>query len=166
MSQWSRIYNHNFMKNILLATVVLGLMSCSSQKQLETNTLPFEIGQSSFQKWSGGREESGTGAELKIIVSEALQEDLSFEKIYFRGRALDCKLKTENGISAIISAYKDDEKANMAHDKDGKKMQESFELQPDQAIIAFKEADEKLKYTKVNGIKEKAPILYKGRPKN
>ncbi len=154
------------MKNILLATVVLALMSCSSQKQLETNTIPFEIGQSSFQKWSGGREESGTGAELKIIVSEALQEDMSFEKIYFRGRALDCELKTKDGISAIVATYKRNETTNALNDKEGNKMQESFELQPDQAIIAFKKADEKLKYVKVIGIKEKVPVLYKGRPQN
>lgn len=152
------------MKNILLASVVFGLMSCASQK-LETNNIPFEIGQSSFQRWSGGMEASGTGAELKIIISEPMA-DMSFEKIYFRGRAFDCELKTENGISAIVASYKHDESTNSLVDKDGAKMQETFELQPDQAIIAFLQGAEKLKYVKVDSIKEKAPILYKGRPKN
>lgn len=152
------------MKNILIATILCGLMSCSSQKQLETNNIPFEIGQSSFQKWAGGMEESGSGAELKILISEPLA-DTSFEKIYFRGRAFDCELKTENEISAIVASYKRAETTNDLIDKDGAKMQEAFDLRADQAIIAFKKGNEKLKYAKVNGIKEKAPILYRGLPK-
>ncbi len=138
------------------------LMGCTSQKKLETNDIPFEFGQSSFQKWSGGREESGSGAELKIIISGPLK-DMSFEKVYFRGRSLDCTLKTEKGLSAIVASY---DTNDISIDKDGKKMQEVFNLQTNEAVLAFKKSDDKLKYAKVKSIKEIAPVLYKGRPRN
>ena len=140
----------------------MALMGCTSQKKLETTDIPFKIDQSSFQKWSGGREESGSGAELKIIISGTLK-DMSFEKVYFRGRSLDCTLKTENGLSAIVASH---ETNNILIDKDGKKMQEVFKLQPNEAVLAFKKGDDKLKYAKVKSIKEIAPILYKGRQRN
>lgn len=153
------------MKNILLATIVLGLMSCTSQKKLETSNVPFETRQSTYQESLGGREESGTRAELKIVVAEQ-SDDMSFEKVYFRGRALDCKLISEEGTSALVSSYKSTKEIEAAMVKEGKKMKEAFDLQPDEAIIAFKKADGKLKYIKVEGVKEKAPILYKSKPRN
>ncbi len=153
------------MKNILIATFILSLIGCTSQKKLETSGIPFEIGQSSFQPWSGGREESGSGAELKISIAEAMN-DMSFEKIYFRGRALQCEIKTENGLSTLVAAYTKKGTTEMPDEKEGIKMQEMFQLQPDEAIVAFKTLDSKLKYTKVSDIKEKAPILYRSRPKN
>jgi hypothetical protein len=153
------------MKNILLVTIVLGLMSCSSQKKLEINNIPFEISHSSIQKWSGGKEVSGTGGELIIVLSNEMK-NTSFEKIYFRGRALDCELKTDNDLFSIIASYKRNKNANISVDADGKKMQDTFELQPDQAIIAYRIDGEKLKYFKITGIKEKAQLLYRGRPKN
>jgi len=153
------------MKNIILATIALGIMSCTSQKKLETNNIPFEIGQSSVQNWSGGREESGSGAELKIIISEVL-EGMSFEKVYFRGLALNCELKKEEGLPTIVASFKRDELTNTNVDKDGEEIQKTFELQPNQAILAYKRAGEKTKFTKIDNIKEKPPVLYKGRPRN
>jgi hypothetical protein len=153
------------MKNILLAAIVLGLMSCSSQKKLEINNIPFEVSNSNFQKWSGGKEASGTGGELKIVISEEMQ-NTTIEKIYFRGRALYCELKTADNVSSIVASYTKNENANAISDTAGKKMQDTFELKPDQAIIAYKMDGEKLKYYKIAGIKEKEPILYRGRPKN
>lgn len=140
-------------------------MSCSSQKKLEMNNIPFEISNSSFQKWSGGKEASGTRGELSIVLSDEMK-DTSIEKIYFRGRSLESAMKTEDDVTSIVAAYKRNEKVNTIIDADGKKMQESFELKPDQAIIAYKMEGEKLRYFKISGIKEKAPILYRGRPKN
>jgi len=106
------IYNYNSMKNIFLATIVFSLINCTSQKKLETSDIPFVIGQSTFQTWSGGREESGTGAELRIIVSEDLN-DMSFEKIYFRGRAMDCELKTRQDNRCTGGQRRDENAGNI-----------------------------------------------------
>lgn len=156
--------NQQKMRNILIATIILSLMSCSSQKQLQTTDIPFEIGQSSFEKWLGGREKTGTGVELKIIISEAMN-DMTVEKIYFRGHALDCELTTKDGISTITASFKQNTTTDTAIDKEGEKMQETFELQASEAILAYQKADEELKYVKVEGIKEKAPVLFQSRPK-
>jgi len=45
-------------------------------------------------------------------------------------------------------------------------MQGTFELQSDEAVIAYKKVDGKLKYTKVEGVKEKAPVLFQSKPRN
>lgn len=140
-------------------------MSCTSQKKLETEGVPFEIGQSTYQESLGGREESGTSAELKVNVSKAMT-DMTFEKVYFRGHAMDCALKTEEGLSTLVATYKSTKELDPAVVKEGKKMQETFELEKDEAVVAYTNVDGKLKYVKVEGIKEKQPIIYKSRPRN
>jgi len=159
------MYKDLSIKNMLITIVTLGLMSCSSQKKLETTSIPFELGNSTFQKTMGGREETGTDAELRINVSENLK-DLAFEKIYFRGQALDCELRTKDDASSIVAIYKITETSEMSSDTDGKKMQEMFKLQTNEAVLAYKIDNDKLKYVKIENIKEKAPILFKEMPKN
>ncbi len=154
------------MKRIVVFVLVIGLASCASQNKLETANIPFELGTSSFQEWTGGREESSSGGELKISVSELATEGLTFEKVYFRGRAMDCELMKGEESTSIVSSYKinDGTKANLG--KEGEKMLETFEVKGTEAILGYKTAAGKMKYVKVSGIKEKAPLLYSSRPKN
>ncbi len=152
------------MKKIALLLLVFELAGCSSQKRLETTVdAPFEIGPSFSQQWSAGREEGGSGVQLKIsILTNA--EDISFDAIYFRGRALGCKLIQEEDQSYLTTSYKTD--VGDTEDFEGKKMRATFELGPDEAIIAFSKAMNKTKYVKVSEIKQKRAVLYKGRLKN
>ncbi len=152
------------MKNIVLLVLALGLLNCSSQK-LETANIPFTMEQSSFKTILGGREETGVESELRIKVSEDAN-DIQFEKVYFRGRTLDCQVNTKNDINTILARFSSKEKMDEAAAKEGLKMQKKFELKKDEAVLAYTDSDGKLKYIKVEGIKEKAPIAMPSRPKN
>ncbi len=152
------------MKNLVLSILALGLLNCSSQK-LETANIPFTLEQSSFKEILGGREETGVSSELRIKVLKD-SNDIKFEKLYFRGRSLACDVETKNDLNTILARYSSKEEIDEAASKDGLKMQKKFELKKDEAILAYRDADGKLKYMKVEGIKEKAPIARPSRPKN
>ncbi len=154
------------MKKIVVFALVIGLASCASQNKLETSDIPFEVSSSSFQEWAGGREESGSGGALKISVSELPDEDVTFEKVYFRGRAMDCKLVKEEKNTFLVSSYKIEAGTKVPADAAAKKMMDTFEVKGSEAIIGYNTAGGKVKYVKVTGIKEKAPLAYPSRPKN
>ncbi len=154
------------MKHFLMLLSLCCLWSCSSQKKLESlSDVPFKIEQCTVQEWVGGRAESGSGVDLKINLSEDLA-GLDFEKIYFRARALDCKLMTENNASVLVASYSTDEIANGTVEKQGEKMKKMFEIDTNEAVLAYKNGENKLKYVKITNIKEVAPKIYQGRPQN
>ncbi len=146
--------------------MVIGLASCASQNTLETTNIPFKVGSSSFQEWTGGREESGAGGELNISMSELPEEAITFEKVYFRGRAMNCKLMKGEENTALVSSFKLEDGSKAGLGKDVQKMLDTFEVKGTEAIIAYTAEDGKTKYVKVTGIKEKAPRIYSSRPKN
>lgn len=152
------------MKNLVLSVLALALLNCSSQK-LETAKIPFTMEQSSFKEIISGKEETGVESELRIKVLEDAN-DIQFEKVYFRGLALDCQVNTKNDVNTILAKYSSKDTMNETASKDGLKMQKKFELKKDEAILAYTDTDGKIKYVKVEGIKEKAPVAYPSRPKN
>jgi len=147
-----------------MLTFICSLISCNSQKKLQTTNLPFSVDQSYVQSWAGGRAESGSGVDLKINLEAALH-NMTVEKVYFRGRALDCKMLIENNKTIISSSYKTDSTTRNKADKAGTKMKKKFELNGDEAIISYRDAKTNLRYMKVENIKEKTPILYKSKPR-
>jgi hypothetical protein len=153
------------MKNIVLAVFAASLFGCATQKKLEVNDLPFKIGKSTIQQWAGGREESGSGADLKIEISESLKK-VNFEKVYFRAHALECTTETEGDKTYVLSSYKTGAKSQEPSSTEGKKMQETFDIKPSEAVIEYTSDDAKVYFVKVTGIKEKMPKVFPSRPKN
>jgi len=99
-----------------------------------------------------------------MVVTEV--ENITFEKVYFRGRTMDCKLQTKDDVHTIAASYKSDDQTNIATNEEGIKMQKMFELGPNQAVLAYRKTDGKLKYMKVENIKQKKPVMFMSRPKN
>lgn len=147
------------MKNLGYSILVLvfGLLSCSSQKKLQTMT-PFEIGNATCQQWTGGRAESGTGTTLKIPVSQMDVNAIELKEVFFRGKKVSVILEEENDEKYAVANFSS---------KNDNSIEETnkLKLDPTEAVLSYLENGE-LKYTKVTGIKDKQPILYKGKPKN
>ena len=146
------------MKYVLSCFILfcLCLTSCTSQKKLQTET-PFEIGKASSQPYVGGREESGSGTELRIPVSFLNTTDIEIKEIYFRGKQVKALVNTVDNQEMIVVRIPNNNP-------------ESYEtldlkLNTDEAVISYNENGEK-KYAKINGIKQKQPLIYKGAPKN
>ena len=155
------------MKRIILILLLIGLGSCSSQKKIETSNQYFETGKSSIQEWVGGREESGSGFKLEISLT-ASTEGVSFEEIFFRQRILSCELKEEGSDFYLLAAYEHKALKNVNKDKDQLQTEDKFpfELLPTEAVIGYKKGSSPMKYLKITGIKEKAPLLFLSKPQN
>ncbi len=134
----------------------LCLTSCTSQKKLQTEP-SFDIGKASCQEYVSGREESGSGTELRIPVTLIENSDIQMNHVYFRGKQVDAIVNTVNGENVIVVRI-----PNTAS-----KSPEAIDLNlgKDEAVVSYSE-NGKLKYAKVSDIKQKQPQIYKGAPKN
>ena len=163
----------------LLLVILLGVSGCSSQKKLATDA-PFSIEKPSCTPFAGGREESGSGFILRLPLSFPEYTDIAYEAVYFRGHVLTPILLEEAGKQVLYCKYQRTPKVKpdiIMHDdpmkevgnqppaeKVGKK-KFPFELQPEEAVISYR-IDDRIKYVKVTGVKDKTPELLPARPNN
>ena len=146
------------MKNFkfIILIMAFGLFNCSSQKKLQTQT-PFELGNAVCQQYVGGMENSGNGMMLKIIVNIDGVVDLDLKEVYFRGKQMTVTVEEIDGENFAM--------AKIPNSKGGSIDATALKLESTEAVLSYIH-NGKLKYTKVIGIKEKQPLMYKGKPKN
>jgi hypothetical protein len=105
----------------------------------------------------GGREESGSGTELRIPVSLLNTSDIEIKEVYFRGKQVKALVNTVDNEEIII--------VRIPNNSPESSETSDLKLNTDEAVISYNENGE-MKYAKVNGIKQKQPLIYKGAPKN
>lgn len=161
------------MSAMLLFT--LGLFGCSSQKKL-TKEAPFRVVGAECQTWVGGREETGIGTEVTLIL-EGLSTQVNLDQLYFRGRVGDLSVtRTEAGKLARCTFTDQEKKISMHSDpmkevgnqpprmKSAAEKEFPFQLGSDEAVISYLEKD-RMRYFKVTGVVEKPGRAYLGREK-
>lgn len=160
------------MKTITYIILVLGfsLTGCSSQKKLVENT-PFETGEATCQRWSGGRAESGSGILLQIPLESNNLGQMKLQQAYFRGKVTDINMKSNEGswfAEANFMVNKRGKPDMVMHSDPNKevgnqppKMKDKipFELKDDECVLSYLDRN-KVKYFKLTGIKEKKPLIY------
>lgn len=160
------------MKAITYIILILGFSftGCSSQKKLVENA-PFEVGEATCQRWSGGRAESGSGILLQVPLLQDNMDEMKLQQAYFRGKIADVSLKSNDGSWFAEANFKNTNmgKPDMVMHADSKKevgnappkLNEKipFELQEDECVLSYLDGD-KVKYFKLVGIKEKKPLIY------
>ena len=169
------------MKNSIYGVIilVLGFTSCASQKKLVTEP-PFVLGTATVQEWLGGKEESGSGQIVKIEVAQMNGEGIVLQNLYFRGKMVPVRMELEEGVTFAmcelkkLAANKPDIKMHAESKKEvgnqppklSKKGKEvfPFELKANEAVLSYLE-DDKVKYYKLTGIKEKNARIYPGKSK-
>ncbi len=167
------------MKALVSSLLIVGLtvMGCSSQKKIMAEA-PLEISKSVVKEWYGGREESGTGFLLEVSLADS-EETLKWRQAYFRGKVSDLELVKENGRLMIVGKFNHTTttKPDIIMDADPKKEVGNqppslnkdekfpFDLSPSEAILSYEEGG-KVKYFKVEDIKEGKPALYQQKPRN
>ncbi len=162
--------------NVLILSI--GLTSCSSQKTLQTD-FPFEIGMATVQEWMGGKEESGTGHLVSVPVLN-ITKDVRFQEMFYHGQVV--QVTTESHAEGLLvkgNFTLSPHKPDIIMHADPKKevgnqppsLQESsskdfpFDLKPQEAVLSYI-VKNRVKYVKISGIKEKAPLIYSTKPKN
>ena len=146
------------------------LFSCSSQKKLVENP-PFEMRQPTFQKWVGGRAESGQGWKLEIPLGNNDLGETTLEKVFFRGMEAPISL-TKNGEQWVASANFNSsglEKPDIIMHSDSTKevgnqppamgVEMPFQIENDQCLLVYKEG-KRLRYVKLENVKEKETKVF------
>jgi len=161
--------------------LVLGLMSCSSQKPLESQP-PFSVEGPTVQYWEGGREESGFGMKFRARWNPKDPSAIKVDSLFFRGQVYKLEVadsetgfilqasRTENPLEKpdiIMHADSTREIGNQPPKPLPSPEVFPFDLQPDEAVISYiHKAEGQKYYTKITGIVEKPARIYPGRPKH
>ena len=163
----------------IILGILLGMTGCSSQKKIGTDA-PFSVENPSCTPFAGGREESGSGFILRMPLSFQEYGDIAYDAVYFRGHVLTPMLLEEAGKQVLYCRYQrtsmvkpdiimhDDPMKEVGNQPPSEKVGKKnfpFELQPEEAVIAYR-TDDRIKYVKITGVKDKTPELLPARPNN
>ena len=66
-------------KRLLLSLLLISLTVCATKENLKVN-FPQEIESISFEKWTGGRSEAGSGTTITIEFKKPLQNNIHLQK--------------------------------------------------------------------------------------
>lgn len=157
----------------LLALIVVSLSHCSSAQKLQKEA-PIQVKQAYYQSWVAGIQGGGSGINLFIEFEAHPKTKIQFDSIYFKGRASKIEIKPDN-VNLLIGRFssssnqkQDIVMSNEAYGEYGnkppvKKNAIPFELMDGQCVISYKEKN-KIKYFKVDGIKQKQTLYYPSAP--
>lgn len=142
-----------YIKQFLLLSLLISLTFCSTKEYLKVN-FPQEIESISFEKWTGGRQEAGSGSTIRIKFKKPLSKTIHLEKIYFQG--FETQIAKENEINFKASfyfnaIYRNPNSSNF----DSKK----FNLKQNEAVIEYQKNNKTFFY-KSRNIKEIPMIMY------
>ncbi len=161
---------------VIMVVMLFGMGGCSSQKKL-TKKAPFIVEKPSCTAFAEGREASGSGFILRLPVTIQTNDEIAFEKVFFRGHVLDSEWVIEEGKQILLCRYKKKVKVKpdiIMHDDPMeevgnqppaeiiKKEDYPFELKPDEAVITYRHKG-KTRYVKIGDIKDKSPMIFQGR---
>ncbi|MCE2613658.1 hypothetical protein LVD13_11805 [Flavobacteriaceae bacterium D16] len=163
----------------IMVVILFGMSGCSSQKKL-VEQAPFSVEKPSCTPFEGGLEASGSGFVLQLPISTQAEDEITFEKVFFRGHILNPEWVTEEGNRFLQCRYMrkgkekpdiimhDDPMMEVGNQPPGEIVEKEefpFKLKPDEAVIAYR-LKGKTVYTKISGIKEKSPLIYPSRQNN
>ncbi|TDE46690.1 hypothetical protein E0I26_00995 [Flavobacterium rhamnosiphilum] len=134
-------------------------------KQVQTD-FPQEIKSVYFQKWIGGREETGSGINFYIEFKKPLSGNIKLKKIYFHNQESSLEEVTKNTFVAHF--YQRNKSFDLIMDKDSLKeygnkapiiVKPKFALKPNEALLEYKKKG-KTQFFKISNPKERPMIAY------
>ena len=159
---------------ILFFFIIAVSLSFCVDKQASQTRFPQEIASVYFQKWMGGKEQSGSGTNFYIEFKEPLSAAIQLDKIYFNNQV--AVLEPLAGNSFMAHFYDRKRNLDLIMDKDSLKeygneappiARPKIALKPNQALLVYKKKG-KTRYFKITDPKEKPIIAYPAmnKPKN
>ena len=129
------------------------LTFCASKENLKAN-FPQEIASMSFEKWTGGRRETGSGTKVSIKFEKPLPKNIHLQKIYFQNQETEIVQENETKFSASFysnALYREKHSSDAAS--------KNFNLKDNEAVIEYKNQS-KTYFYKCSNIKEIPMIMY------
>jgi len=134
--------------------IILNLFSCKASKETIYTSPPQKIKSITFENWTAGRMESGSGTVFMIELEKPLQTNIQLEKIYYKD------LETE-----LVKVNETTFRANFHYNAIYQKHKNSaigvnkFLLKENEAVIEYQKNNKKY-WHKCTQIKEITPILF------
>jgi hypothetical protein len=134
--------------------IILNLFSCKASKETIYTSPPQKIKSITFENWTAGRMESGSGTVFMIELEKQLQTNIQLEKIYYKD------LETE-----LVKVNETTFRANFHYNAIYQKHENSaigvkkFLLKENEAVIEYQKNNKKY-WHKCTQIKEITPILF------
>lgn len=139
---------------IFFLIFLLNLFSCNASKETIYTVPPQEIKSITFENWTAGRMESGSGTLFIIELEKPLGNTIRLEKIYYKN------LETE-----LVQINETKFRANFHYNKIYQQHQTStiatkeFHLKENEAVIEYLKNNKKY-WHKCTQIKEITPLLF------
>lgn len=139
---------------LFLLIIIMNLFSCNSSKETIYSSPPQKIKSITFENWTAGRMESGSGTVFVIEFKKPLQNNTQLEKIYYKN------LETE-----FIKVNETTFRANFHYNAIYQKHENSaigtkeFHLKKNEAVLEYQKNNKKY-WHKCTKIKEITPILF------
>lgn len=140
--------------NLFVVIVIPILFTFCAVKESLKSTFPQEIGSITFEKWSGGRMESGSGATIIIALKKPLQKNVYLQRVYFQNQETEIVQETETIFRANFHSnalYREQLSSNIAS--------KNFNLKDNEAVIEY-QIHKKTYFYKCSNIKEIPMIMY------
>lgn len=156
-------------RHYLVLICSLLLVSCSSQKKLETSA-PFTLGEVYAQKWIVEDGSKDSGYDVVIPIMSLDEDEAILQNLYHKNKMVNLSMELrEVGMIAIAEYSKEDilkkdilvpEPSEKNSGKDDNKMELfPFELQETEAVLSYLQND-KIKYVKLSGIRQNPIVVY------
>ena len=142
-----------YIKQLLLLSLFNLFTFCVSKQNLKA-TFPQEITSMSFEKWTGGRRETGSGTKVSIEFKKPLQKNIHLKKIYFQNQETEIVQENETKYGANFHSnalYRERHSSDAAS--------KNFNLKDNEAVIEYQNHN-KTYFYKCSNIKEIPMIMY------
>ena len=139
---------------LFLLIFILNLFSCKASKETINASPPQEIKSITFENWTAGRMESGSGTVFIIELEKPLQSNIQLEKIYYKNLETELTKVNETTFRANFhynAIYQKHENSAIGT--------KEFHLKENEAVIEYQKNNKKY-WHKCTQIKEITPILF------
>ena len=133
---------------------IINLLSCNASKDLFYAAMPQEIKSITFENWTSGRMESGSGTVFIIEFEKPLRSNVRIEKIFYKNQETEIVQETETKYSASFHSnalYREQHSSDAAS--------KNFNLKDNEAVIEYQNRN-KTYFYKYSNIKEIPMIMY------
>ena len=143
----------SYSKVFLLFALFNGFTFCATKQNLKAS-FPQEIASISFEKWTGGRRETGSGTTIYIEFKKPIQKNIHLQKVYFQNQESEVLQESETKYRATFHSnaiYREHHSSNSAS--------KNFNLKNNEAVIEYQNKNKSYFY-KCSNIKEIPMIMY------
>lgn len=162
----------SFNKIFVFLLSAISLSFCASSQELKT-VFPQEIAAVYFERWVGGREETGSGTHFYIEFKKPLSSTFRLQKVYFKNQVASFEKLTDNTFVAHF--YNRKKNPDLIMHRDSLKeygnepplmVKPKFPLKPNEALLEYK-LNGKTRFYKIKNPKERPMMAYpSAKPRN